>query len=118
VASDAVLVGKFGHLGLSRGPTVTNADWIVIGRIPDWEPAKWPLPAFVRPEPIRGGSFLVTYDDGDLLRESDLKYFPPGIVLDGPQDGLMGAGFVEIRLTRLLAASEKSHPAVGSDTDG
>ncbi len=105
VAADAVLVGRFGHLGLSRGPTASNGDWITIGRIPDWDPANWPLPAFVRAEPIRGGAFLVTYDESDLLRERDVRYFPPGVVLDGPEDGLMGAGFVEIRLTRLLAAS-------------
>ena len=103
ISTEAVLVGKFGHLGLSRGPTATNGRWQIIGSISGWDERQWPLPAFVRPDPIRGGSFLVTYDDADLLSEREVKYFPPGVELEGPADGLMGAGLVEIRLTRLLA---------------
>jgi immunity protein 26 of polymorphic toxin system len=93
---DAVLVGKFGHLGLKKGT------WPVLGRAPGWDRAKWPMPSFVRFEELTGRSFRVFYDDNDpnrLLREEQVT---PGVTEQGPRDGLMGAGYVEKALTSLL----------------
>jgi len=93
---DAVLVGKFGHLGLTRG------EWPIIGRIEDWDRTAWPMPVFVRYEELSGRPFKVFYDDDDpnkLLREEQV---PPGEAEQGPKDGLMGAGFAEKLLTTLL----------------
>jgi hypothetical protein len=94
--ADAVLVGKFGHLGLTGGT------WPIIGRLEDWARVEWPMPVFVRYEELSGRSFKVFYDDDDpnkLIREEQVA---PGEAERGPKDGLMGAGFAEKVLTKLL----------------
>jgi hypothetical protein len=93
----AVLVGKFGHLGLRNGK------WPVLGRLAGWNRTAWPMPIFVRYEELTGRSFKVIYDDNDpnrLLREERID---PGVAEQGPKDGLMGAGFVEKLLTGALS---------------
>jgi hypothetical protein len=93
---DAVVVGKFGHLGL------TQRKWPVLGQVDGWDRSEWPVPVFVRYEELTGRALLAYYDDEDpnkLLREEEL---PPGAVADGPKDSMMGAGFVEAILTRAL----------------
>lgn len=92
----AVLIGRFGHLGLRGG------SWPLLGREPGWDRSTWPTPIFIRFEELTGRSFHVRYDDADpghLIGESLVA---PGSAEQGPTDGLMGAGFVELRLTRLL----------------
>lgn len=94
---DAVLVRKFGHLGLTGGT------WPIIGRLEGWDRDEWPMPIFVRYEELSGRTFHVFYDDDDpnkLLREEQV---PPGAAEQGPKDGLMGAGFAEKVLTTLLS---------------
>jgi hypothetical protein len=76
-AKDAVLVGMFGHLGLTQG------SWPTIGRLTNWDRAEWPMPVFLRVEELTGRAFNVFYAD----------------------DGLMGAGYVEKSLTSLLRGS-------------
>jgi hypothetical protein len=91
--SDALLVGKFGHLGLKQGR------WPILGRPEEWNRGAWPMPALVRYEELSGRSFRVIYDDDDpnkLIREEEIR---PGAAEQGPKDGLMGAGFVEKVLT-------------------
>lgn len=95
--ADAVLVGKFGYLGLRKG------NWPILGRLSGWDRTTWPLPALVRCEELTGRSFKVVYDDHDpnkLLREEPIA---AGVPEQGPKDGLMGAGFVEKVLTSALA---------------
>ena len=96
-SGDAVLVRKFGHLGIVQG------NWPLLGRLDDWDRRDWPMPVFVRYEELTGRSFRVFYDDDDpnrLLREEQVA---PGASEQAPKDGLMGAGFAEGALTRLLA---------------
>ncbi len=91
---DAVLVRKFGHLGIAQGK------WPLLGRADDWDRREWPTPAFVRYEELTGRSFRVIYDDDDpnkVLRE---ELVAPGEAEQGPKDGLMGAGFAEAALTQ------------------
>src|ERR1700729_2790067 len=42
--ADAVLIRKFGHLGIVQGR------WPLIGRIDGWDRREWPTPVFVRYE--------------------------------------------------------------------
>lgn len=96
-AAGAVLVSKFGHLGLLK------KKWPILGRTDEWDPQAWPMPAFVRFEELTGRSFRVIYADDDpnrLLREEQI---PAGTAEQGPKDGLLGAGATEIALTSLLA---------------
>jgi hypothetical protein len=94
---DAVLVRKFGHLGIAQGK------WPLLGRADGWDRREWPTPVFIRYEELTGRSFRVIYDDDDpnkVLRE---ELIAPGGAEQGPKDGLMGAGFAEAALTQLLA---------------
>lgn len=96
-AEDAILVERFGHLGLKQGT------WTIIGGLEGWDRTAWPMPQFVRDEELTGRSFTVVYDPDDpnrLLREDQVA---PGAAEQDPRDGMAGAGAVEIRLTRLLA---------------
>lgn len=93
---DAVLVGRFGYLGLPDG------SWLVLGPLPGWDRSRWSMPPLVRREPITGTAFLVLYDDSDPARLVGEEQVAEDITADSPSDGLMGAGFVEIRLTKLL----------------
>lgn len=94
--SDAVLIGRFGHLGLLRGT------WPIIAGAGDWIPGDWRCSEFVRYEELTGRTFIVHYADDDPGKVVGEVPVSPGTVVDHPQDGMMGAGFVEVRLTRLL----------------
>lgn len=91
-ANSAIKVCRFGDLGLIRGK------WPVLGRMESWDPTQWNVPDF-----CRDGDIRVVYDGDSLavIREErlDSRECQPL-----PQDGLEGAGFVEIKLTRLLGA--------------
>jgi Immunity protein 26 len=50
---DAVLIRKFGHLGIVQGR------WPLMGRIDGWDRQEWPTPVFVRYEELTGRSFRV-----------------------------------------------------------
>lgn len=96
-ASEAVLVRKFGHLGLTQG------NWPLLGQLEGWDPREWPMPSFVRYEELTGRSFKVIYDDSDpnrLIREQQVS---PGESEQAPKDGLLGAGAAEKILTGLLS---------------
>lgn len=60
------------------------------------------MPVFIRYEELTGRTLRVIYDDADPSHFVREEQVPPGQVEQGPEDDLMGAGFTEIRLTRLL----------------
>lgn len=94
--SDAILVRRFGDLALLRGT------WPLLGKLPGWERAVWPTPAFRRFEELTGRSFKVIYDDADpskLVREEIVDRYHLAAFA---KDGLLGAGAVEVMLTGLL----------------
>jgi hypothetical protein len=89
-ANLAIKVCRFGDLGLIR------EKWPVLGRVESWDPARWSVPEF-----CRGGDIRVVYD-GDSLAVSREERIDSRECRLLPQDGLEGAGFVEIKLTRIL----------------
>ena len=93
---DAVLVGKFGFLGLKQGR------WPILGRLRGWNRDSWPMPTLIRYEELTGRSFRVYYDDNDPNRLIREELIHPGRVESGPNDGLMGDGFLEKVLTTVL----------------
>jgi hypothetical protein len=95
-ADEAILVGKFGDLGLRRGT------WRVLGHAPTWVQAQWPMPTFVRQEALTDRCVQVPYADEDPNRVVWGAEIPAKWAERLPEDGLMGAGFIELRLTRLL----------------
>jgi len=93
--AEAVLRVIFGDLGL------INGEWSVVGTVPNWDRSKWPMPDFVRRDPLgKRKPVLVRYSDTDPLRveaeypiEDDSALTP---------DSAYGYGAVEINLTKLL----------------
>ena len=93
----AILVQRFGHLGLKQ------KTWPLLGRLDGWDRHQWPVPIFIRHEELTGRVLRVIYDDDDPSLRLRSEPVPRGQVEDGPKDGLMGAGFAENLLSRLLA---------------
>jgi hypothetical protein len=94
----AILSGQVGDLGL------LNEEWKVIGRIPDWSRKEWPMPSFLRFDEGDSIGFLSTYDEDSLkcINEQEVQLSRIN-ALDFPKDSVMGYGFVEIKLTKLLS---------------
>ena len=96
---DACLAGKFGHLGLVTGK------WQILGRLPSWDRASWPVPVFARHEELTGRWMSVTYDDSDPSKIVDQRQVSADFARGKPRDGLMGPGYVERLLTQMLGGS-------------
>ena len=97
-ASDAVLVGKFGDLELIRG------NWPEVDSIEPWDPSMWPMMSLARIDECAGKAWLSTYDDNfNCIGEKEITVDEAHSY---PYDRLMGAGSVEIRLTKLLGDAE------------
>ncbi len=100
---DALLVTKFGHLGLRSGK------WPIMGQT-DWRRSDWPMPHFGRYEELTGRSWEVVYDNDDPNRVLSESQVSDDVRDRLPDDGLGGAGWVEIRLTRLLNDEQVPFP--------
>lgn len=92
---DALLIGKFGDLGLLEGA------WRVIGRIEPWSRTDWPMPPQGRIGDGEEVGFLSWYDE-DTLECIAEERRPREDLAPYPYDRLMGYGAVEIRLGDLL----------------
>jgi hypothetical protein len=91
----ALLRVRFGDLGL------INGDWRVIGTVPNWSRAAWPMPDYVRHDPLGVlKPILVRHADDDPLGV-EAEY-----VIDNDTglatESMYGYGAVEIELTKLL----------------
>jgi hypothetical protein len=94
---DAIKIVRFGALSLRNG------EWVVVGRIPDWNRIDWPMPKFVRHEDFSKRAFLVTYADNDPSQRVSEERCDRGVNAYEP-DSLLGAGYVELMLTQLAGA--------------
>lgn len=93
---DAVLVKRFGDLGLMDG------SWPVIGRSESWETADWPNPVFEMEDPLRDNLWWrLTYADTDPMQEltrTSSRTSDPRL----PRSGSSNKGAIEAVLDRLL----------------
>lgn len=90
----ALLSGFFGELGLTKG------DWPIVGELAEFERRNWPLPVFVRE--IAGQMYVREFNDR-LEIVSEHKVALDALPVTTCRDSVMGYGFVEIRLTKLLS---------------
>jgi len=91
----AILRVRFGDLGL------INGEWPIRGRIPGWNRAQWPMPDFVRKDPLgRKKPVLVRYSNADPTRVETETPTTDDAGLGA--DSMSGYGSVEIKLTKLL----------------
>ncbi len=95
--TQVIPVRMFGDLGIRDG------EWPLLGRLADWDRTQWPMPVFIRREPVRGHTYRVFCDHNDPGEHLRTERIAPGEAAQGPKDGLMGAGFTELVLTDLLA---------------
>jgi hypothetical protein len=93
----ALLRLRVGALGLQNG------SWPILGQITGWKRPEWPMPDFVRSDPLGTRKpRLVHYADDDPSRIEDEHPIEqdPGL----QTDSLSGYGVIEIKLTKLLAS--------------
>lgn len=90
----AILIGMFGDLELLKGK------WKIVGKIDRFEGFGWDIKPLARVDEAAGRAWLSFYDEKfncinehEISMEESKKY---------PYDRMMGAGSVEIRLTKLL----------------
>ncbi len=97
--ADAILIGKFGDLGLYTG------EWPIIGHSEPWERKAWPMPPLIRVDEFSGKTWKVEYSEDDpslMVQETpcDAKE-----AHRFPRDRAMGSGAVALRLTKLFSSS-------------
>ena len=88
---------RFRDLRLIKG------QWKIIGNVPNWHRAEWPMPNFVRRDPISGKAWLVRYSYVDPLHSvsEPLSNYDD---FDGlARDSLYGAEAAEIWISKLLS---------------
>jgi hypothetical protein len=97
--SMAIFWARFGDLGL------INHKWPVVGTVRNWNRNKWPMPDFVRRDPLgKLKPRLVKYADDDPNRWLDERPIDSDVGLQ--PDSLYGYAAVEIALSKLLAADK------------
>jgi|SRR6185312_9082208 len=96
----AILAARFSAMGLISG------EWKVIGQIQKWNRSLWPLPDFVRYDPL--GIIkprLIRYLEDDLATSEDLGVATkPDNLL---RDSLFSSGAVEITLAKILGCDSE-----------
>jgi Immunity protein 26 len=92
---NAILSGIFGDLGLMNG------EWQVIGSLLDWQREEWPMPDFVRRDPIGKRAWRVHYSDVDpsVIESEEPTSFDTNL----PPNVSSGYGSIELKLTKLLS---------------
>jgi hypothetical protein len=90
----SILQLRFGDLGLVK------REWHVCCGYPCWDKSDWPMPEFLRTEPILGKAWFVKYSDDD---PSKIIGERAALTDDlGVPNALYGYGAVEIELTDKL----------------
>jgi hypothetical protein len=99
--NSAVSVLRVGDLGLVKG------EWPIIGEAKSWKQENWPMPVFIRREPITLRNWLVYYSNTDpskVISEVRETHDRPDLL----PDSLSGYGAAEIKLTKLLVQNRGS----------
>ncbi len=96
-SKSSILAGMFGDLGLIDGK------WKVVGKVEPWVRDQWPLVPLLAYRNAGQSTELIHYDEETLKEVKAVKVEPESVnENDYHRDGLMGAGFVEKRLTKII----------------
>lgn len=97
----ALRVLRVGDMALASG------HWPVLGESARWQPARWPVPQFLRRTDKLQRAWRVSYSDTDPSRAEREEAVPYDMAdsLGLETDSLYGYGSVELLLTRLLGAA-------------
>lgn len=91
----AVLVGRLGDLGLMNG------NWPILGDSTEWNRERWPIPPFIRRDPLSERAWRAQYPDdnpNDRPTEEPIEY---SCRTFGP-DSVWGYGAAEYKLLKRL----------------
>jgi len=88
--SDAILIARFGYLGLMSG------EWTNLGRAPDWNRANWPMPRF------RSTPYIVEFSDRSPGETLSMRRASPEELAGLPEEGVYGDKALQIALTKVL----------------
>jgi hypothetical protein len=103
-AGDAVLIARFADRGL-RGRSRSGRQWLVLGRLADWDRSAWPMPVFGRVDAQTGHVYRVFYldnDPGSRPRRARAASYDISVVKSLPRDGMASPDEVERWLDGLL----------------
>ncbi|MFA8388805.1 immunity 26/phosphotriesterase HocA family protein [Burkholderia ubonensis] len=95
--TDAIKCVRLGDLGM------VNGEWPIIGASPGWAREDWPMPSFIKQDPLSNRVWLVRYADSDpsqIEQEKLVSEEVGGL----EEESLCGYGSVEIKLTKLLSS--------------
>jgi hypothetical protein len=97
-AREAVVIRRFGDLSLIEGK------WPVLGQDGPWVRTSWPIPTFGRLVDVLSPpvAWLVEYPADDPNATPRETRTSPEACKSLPSDGLLGAGAVELLLTKVL----------------
>lgn len=98
--SDAVRVLRVGDLSLLQG------EWPIIGNTASWKRLEWEIPPFVRRDDLSRKAWRVQYSDADpnSIEHEEPEQYESTL----ERDAVLGAGAVELVLTKLLTAQKNS----------
>jgi hypothetical protein len=94
---DAITIRRFGDLRLLQGA------WPVLGGSDDWDRNDWPMPPFVRKSPLESHAWRVEYPGDNPNAVPHETKLPLEESSRFPDDGAMGAGSVEIFMTKAVS---------------
>lgn len=94
IPNNAILVVRVGDLALLRG------EWPIIGKAQSWNRSDWPMPAFVRRDPLSRKAWRVYYSDDNPNLVTREEPEPFESTLD--RDSVLGSGAAELVLTKIL----------------
>jgi hypothetical protein len=95
---------RFGDLYLMSGR------WPIVGHVGNWHRIEWPMPKFLRTDPLTGRAKVISYKDDDpnrSCREEAVHGDYSGL----ERDGTYGAGVVEHHMSKLIGVPEVSKDA-------
>jgi len=93
--SDAIKALRIGDLGLMNG------EWPIIGQTANWQRSAWPMPRFIRRDELSQRAWYSYYSEdnpAELLKDEPAAWGASSV----DRDSVLGAGAVEILLTKLL----------------
>lgn len=81
---------------------IKNSRWKILGKLESWDKRQWPIPVFKRKDSLSGEYSKVFYNEN--LEETNCIEVESGAVtiIDCPDDGLAGYGYVESKMKKLL----------------
>jgi hypothetical protein len=99
-AEDAARIIRFGDLGLFNG------EWTVVGRLPEWQRADWPMPPFIMRPPLTNTASLIFYSDEDPNKVSRIVKCDPNIDAYA-KDSVFGYGAVAALIRQIVSEQER-----------